>query len=310
MSTTEKNGEETPASEFSSLQSTLIGMHEILFAETRCIDLCLHRLKAMQEGKTSMPAGASPKVLNVVLTMIHMVGISAHSVLKLTEEISLQARDAYPIARSIIEMIINIAFIMAEGEPTAALADRHAQQKAFRDLKRTSSISGFTFTVGWIGKIDPEDEKRLSAMMSEFTTKSGREKRTWTDKSVEVRTDIVAKRFGHRILTTLHSATLMIYRHASEILHGTYFSALFFWGLTTPGTRPKTPDELRMILGHHQFTVLCGVIFANAALLECVAQYFGIIELNTAAGEFLARMETLPLIKAGLDEQMTPKPRR
>jgi hypothetical protein len=302
-----KNDEETPASEFAALQKTLIGMREILFAETRCIDLCLYRLKGMQEGKTSMPSGASAKVLNVVLTMIHMVGISAHSVLKLTEEISLQARDAYPIARTIIEMIINIGFIMAEGEATALLADRHAQQKAFRDLKRTSSISGFTFTVGWTGKVASEDEKRLAAMTAEFTTKAGREKRTWTDKSVEARTGIIAKCFGHAILTTLHTATFTIYRHASEILHGTYFSALFLWGLTTPGTSPKTSDELRAILGHHQFAVLCGVILANTALLECAAQYFALTELNTAAREFLARMKTLPLIKAGLEQQTRPE---
>src|SRR3982751_3117689 len=88
-------------SRLSALKQTLMGMRDILFAQTRLIDFCLHRLKAIQEGQTSLPVGVSRKVLDVLLTMIHVTGISAHSVLKLTEDIGLHARDGYPIARSI-----------------------------------------------------------------------------------------------------------------------------------------------------------------------------------------------------------------
>lgn len=289
-----------PAGQLSDLKQTLAGMRRILGAQTRLIDLCLHRLKEIRDGKTPLPTGTSRKVFDVTLTMIHVTGVSAHSILKLTEEIGLQARDGYPIARSIIEAVINIGFIMAEGDSAAELADRHAKQKAFRDLKRTSSVAGHTVTVGWSGKLSPEDEAHLASTATEFTTKAGRERRYWTDKSLENRLEVIAGRFGHRVMTMLHPAMLMIYRHASEIVHGTYFSALFFWGVTRPGQKPATADGLRVIMGNHQLAVLLGVILANTALLDCAGQYFGFTDLNKGADELVRQLEALPLIKEGL----------
>lgn len=288
------------ADQLTDLKLTLAGVRSILSAQTRLIDQCLTRLKEIRDGKTPLSTGTSRKVFDVVLTMIHVSGVSAHSILKLTEEIELQARDGYPIARSIIEGIINIGFIMAEGHTAAELADRHAQQKAFRDLKRTSSIAGHSITVGWTGKLSPEDEAHLTALAAEFSTKAGRERRDWTDKSLERRLEVIDGRFGHRVMTMLHSSIFMVYRHASEIVHGTYFGALFFWGVTRPGSRPTTTDELRMIMGHHQLTVLLGVAFANTALLDCAGQYFGIADLNKAADELVQQLEALPLIKESL----------
>ena len=288
------------ADQLTDLQPTLAEVRSILSAQTRVIDQCLNRLKEIRDGKTPLSTGTSRKVFDVVLTMIHVTGVSAHSILKLTEEIGLQARDGYPIARSIIEGVINIGFIMAEGDTAAELADRHAQQKAFRDLKRTSSIAGQAITVGWTGNLSPEDEARHAALAAEFSTKAGRERRGWTDKSLARRLEVIEGRFGHRVMTMLHSAMLMVYSHASEIVHGTYFGALFFWGVTRPGSRPTTADELRMIMGDHQLTVLLGVVLANTALLNCAGQYFGIADLNKAADELVRQLEALPLIKEGV----------
>jgi hypothetical protein len=38
---------------------------------------------------------------------------------------------------------------------------------------------------------------------------------------------------------------MSIYRHASEITHGTFFGALFALGLTSPSGPPKSPEELQ-----------------------------------------------------------------
>ncbi len=287
----------------SELQQTLAGARSILAAQTRLIDLCLHRLKEIRDGMAPLPNGANRRVLEVVLTMIHVSGVSSHSILKLTDEMNLQARDGYPIARSIVETVINIAFIMAGGEAVAEQADRHAQQKAFRDLKRTSSIAGYTVSVGWTGKLTSEDEARLSALVAEFTTKSGRERHDWTESNLEHRLAAIDKRFGHRVMTLIHPAFLMIYRHASEILHGTYFGALFFWGVTTPGQRPSTADELKIVLGHHQLAVAMSVILANTALIDCVGQYFDYFEVSAFSDDLLRQLEKLPLIKNGLASQ-------
>ena len=50
---------------------------------------------------------------------------------------------------------------MARGREAAERADRHAQQKAYRDLKRKSSAGGWTVMVGSSVKLSPEDEARV-----------------------------------------------------------------------------------------------------------------------------------------------------
>lgn len=101
-------------------------------------------------------------------------------------------------------------------------------------------------------------------------------------------------------MTVLHPAMLMIYRHASEIVHGTYFGALFLWGATGPQPRATNADELRVILGEHQFAILAGVVFANAALLECAGQYCDLTDMSDGSEDLVQQMNALPVIKEGL----------
>lgn len=295
--------------------ATLSGMRAILFKQTHLIDSWLHNFKLHQERGGVFKAGDS-EVLRIVFTMIHMAGISAHSVLKLTEEPSLQTRDCYPIARSIVESVVNVVFILAQGREAAERADRHAQQKAYRDLKRKSTAGGWTMTIGSDVKLSPDDEGHMSALVAEFTTSRGREKRDWTDESVTDRIDTAAKRFPEALVMLLHAAMFNIYRHASEVLHGTYFAAMHFWGLTTIGRpSPKDRGDLLRTLSEHQFSVLMSTIFALTALLECAGDYVGTPELVENARTEFDRLRELPLIEealAGSDgrgESMPPSAR-
>lgn len=283
-------------------RETLSGMRDILFKQTRLIDAWLHISKAAKENAEGFKAG-DPEVLRIVSTMIHMAGISAHSILTLTQEISLQTRDCYPIARSIVESVVNIVFIMARDSDAAERADRHAQQKAYRDLKRESSAGSWKMMVGSNVELSSEDEARLSVLAAEFTTKSGREKRDWTDESLTERIDTAALRFSNESVMPLHAAVFNIYRHSSEVLHGTYFAAMHFWGLTTLGRpRPASRDDLSRTLSEHQFSVLMSAIFAFNTLLECISDYVAAPEIAAQAKLEFDRLRELPLIKAGLDE--------
>ncbi|MEX2296379.1 MAG: hypothetical protein WD715_03115 [Dongiaceae bacterium] len=116
---------------------------------------------------------------------------------------------------------------------------------------------------------------------------------------MEDRIAVVAARFGHNVLIAIFSAVMMIYRHSSEILHGTYFGALYFWGLTT-GTKPDSLDELKITMGNHQFSVLCAAIFANTAMLECVGEYFELPDLAKESNLLMKELEEMPLVKEAL----------
>ena len=291
--------EPSSAERSSAMAATVAGMRDVLADQTRLIDACLHRLKLHQDGGEALASGET-EVFRVVLTMIHMVGISGHSVLKLTEEVALQVRDAYPVARSVVETVANILFIMAGGRTAAERAMRHAEQKAFRDLDRRFEIGGMTITAGWSGTVEAAERQRLEGLAAEFTSGKGREK-DWTDESLRQRLDAVTSAFPAAATTLLNAAVFNIYRHSSEVLHGSYFSAVHYWGLTSPGrTRPATTDDLRAVIIDHQFSVLMSVVFAYAALIECFAHYAGEAGLARLGMEQVERLRAFPCIAEGL----------
>lgn len=290
-----------PEKRLESMTETVAGMRQIVFAQTRQIDLCLALLKRHQDGKSTLPSGAD-EVFRVIITMIHMVGISGHSVLKLTDEIGLQAKDAYPVARGIIESSVNIVFIMAGGKDVAERADRHAQVKAYRDLKREWDSGGWQMSVGYSASVPPDEAARLDAMAVEFTTPKGREK-DWTAETLKQRLDAIAVVFPGTAMVSLNASAFNIYRHASEVIHGSYYSALYFWGLTSPGRgAPRSKDDFKLTLLDHQFSVLMSVIFAYAGLIECFASYVGMPELAKGAGQALDRLKELPAVAEAMAE--------
>lgn len=286
---------------------TVGGMREIVFDQTRQIDRVLHLLAIDRDGEASLPT-RDPEVFSVIRTMIHMAGISGHSVLKLTEEIGLGVKDAYPIARGIIEGVINVTYIMAKGRETAARASRHAEVKAYRDLKREWEAGGNKMAVGWVGSLRAAEIARLDAMLPEFTTAKGRE-RDWTNDTLKQRLDVVGGVFASTALISLNTSAFNIYRHASEVIHGSFFSARFFWGVTMPGrSAPATRDAIRLTLLDHQFSILSSVIFAYAGLVECFAAYVGQPELNLEVRATLRRLSELPAVAETLSELGDPTP--
>lgn len=288
-------------SRLEAMVATNAGMRDLIQSQTRQVDECLHSLVLDRDGVRALPKGEK-EVFDVITTMIHMVGISGQSILKLTEKIDMSVRDAFPLARSIIEGVVNICFIMAEGVEAAQKASRHAEVRAFRDLKRTWEIAGMSLSVSHSGQLSPTEVTRLEAMLPEFTTKRGGE-RDWTDKTLKQRLETIALRFSSPTMTILNASAFNVYRHASEIVHGSYFSACFFWGLTLPGRpRPTSRDDLMLTLADHQFSVLMSTAFAYAGLLECFADYVDNPNLAAEAKSQLERIRQFPAIAQAMSE--------
>jgi hypothetical protein len=277
------------------MRPTVKGMRHILVEQIRQIDLCLHLLSLRQQGKHEFSCG-DDHVLITIATMIHMVGISGHSVLKLTEEVSLQSRDAYPLARAIIEGVVNIAFIMAKGAGLADRARRHAEVKSYLDMRRQWKVGQWGIKVGSTAELAEADKARLEAMVPEFRSANGHEK-AWTPENLTQRLEAIERAFPSSAMISLNAAAFGIYRHSSEVLHGTLFSAIHFWGMTTAGAeRPKTADEMQLILMDHQFAVLTSVIFAFAGLVECFGNYVGDDRLVKLVDRPLTLLTQLPAV--------------
>ena len=273
---------------------------DLMGPDPRHIDECIHLLHEHEHGRTTLPAGEAD--INIVIkALMHMIGISAHSLVKLTDEVGLAAKDGYPLARSIIEGAVNSAYLMASEPDVARKARRHAEVRAFQDMTRNIELGPVAFRVGYESHLPAAEKQRLEEMASEFTTSKGRPK-DWTDLKLNQRLDVVASVFPKTALISLGASYFNIYRHASEVVHGSYYGALMIWGTTAPNNLPITRDDFRLIFLDHQFSTLVSAIFAFSGLVECFSAYAKIPRFKTTANDSLEQLARLPAVAETLEQ--------
>jgi len=242
-----------------------------------------------------------PKTQRVLPAMLQALGSSCNTLLRLSDTPGLQSRDCFSICRSVVEVAVNICYICAEGEGAAERAERHAQQKAVRDLDRESSVGDQTIRLGYSASEAHRLPEELIASIDEFTSRSGREK-GWVDLSIDARCERVGQILGSKVLTPLHWARFAVYRHSSEILHGTFFSAVFFMGLTDPTGGPSSPDEwLERIAGQHLMLIMAAVL-ALMAVTKSIDAIFGAKDLVSKAERYLDDLRTAPFFSESKPE--------
>ena len=234
-----------------------------------------------------------PGTQRVLPAMLQALGSSSNTLVSLSEEPGLQSRDCFSVCRSIVELAVNVCYICAEGEAAAARAERHAEQKAVRDLDRESSVGGQTIRLRSAAREALRFPGELAESIDEFTARSGREK-GWTDLSVDARCERVGQVLGDKVLTPLHWARFAVYRHSSEILHGTFFSAVFFLGLTDPKGAPTSPDDLLDRISGQHLMILMAAVLSLVAVAKAVDAIFGVPELAVQAERHLADLRTAP----------------
>jgi hypothetical protein len=244
--------------EFGSIEAT----HRLWVFFTKQVQLLEQaRISTMQE---------STERWSVLTPLLYAAIDTSGSVLSLAQ--TGKVRDCFVLARTAFETIVNICFICAKGDEVARRAKNHALQKAYRDLSRELNISGQKLTLKWIGEIKSESNPELQAALAEFTSKKGREITSWTPETVQEQIETVDACYGKRISIHLQFALMSIYRHASEIAHGTYFGALFALGLTSPSGPPKSPEALQNYQRQNLSMLLMMLGLATSALIKVLAE--------------------------------------
>lgn len=244
--------------EFGSIEAT----HRLWMFFNKQIQLLEQaRISVMQE---------STERWSVLGPLLYAAVDTSGSVLSLAQ--TSKVRDCYVLARTAFETIINICFICAKGDEAARRAKNHALQKAYRDLSRELDINGKKLTVKWNGEVKRDSNPELQAALDEFTSKKGREITSWTPETIQKQIEIIDTRYGKRISTNLQFALISIYRHASEIAHGTFFGALFALGLTSPSGPPKSPEELQNHQRQNLSMLLMMLGLTTSALIMVLAE--------------------------------------
>jgi hypothetical protein len=275
--------------DLSNFEDAIEKLRDVLSRQTRLIDFVI---SAILNSPDQSATGTSNKWTRDVLPlMIQAAGSSAHTVYKLTVDIGLQVRDCFPIARSIVESVVNVCFILAEGEVVAKRAHDHAIQKSYRDTDRTLESPHVTLKLRNRNKVGAEKVEGLQESLDKWTTKRGRERTSWTEESIEDRINIIGDKFGGAVARDLLVSHFMIYRHASEIVHGTYFGALFFFGYTQ-GLNGHTA------VASNSINALFSVVLANAALIRVVGGHFGADDdLMSESEKLISELSEVPLFR-------------
>lgn len=185
-------------------------------------------------------------------------------------------RDCYVIARAIYETSVNACFILAAGDEMAERAMRHLKQKSLRDLDRTFYIADEKMSLQWSGAAEVLSDPENQQLLQEFTSSKGREITAWTDENVPERLKLIHERYG-RASRKLYWARLL-YRHASEIVHGSLFGVLFPWGATEPSS-PRSVEDMRKFRESNLRHVMMLTGSALNSLIQIVAHDLGHHEL-------------------------------
>lgn len=247
------------------------------------------------------------EIKNALPLMLQAIGASANTLVRLSDAPGLQTRDCYSICRSIVELAANICYLIGEGPIAVERAFRHARQKSYQDLERESKIGQNSIRLVFTGRPDIDTVPGLKEDMEEFTSRDGREK-GWVDSSIDERIKLAGVRLGESVVTKLHFARFMVYRHSSEILHGTLFSAMYFFGLTLPG-RSNAKEDVMEYIGYQHMMLL----MASGLALESVVEAFHLTygfrwahDRNKRISELLAQIPFFASPKDKPDRDLGP----
>lgn len=224
---------------------------------------------SLLEELTSEFRTQTARHLSTVYPMLDAACGSTATLISLAEPHNI--RDGYVIARVVYETLVNCCFIVSKGDDAAERAWRHARQKALRDLDRTIAIAGReAMKVRWSGVEQALAEPRNQELLAEFTSRSGREITAWTPENVKERLEAVYERFGEQRTKGMLFG-LLLYRHASEIAHGTLYGALFILGATDPKGAPKSIQALHDYRTDHSRMLLMLTGFGIESSIQVLA---------------------------------------
>lgn len=259
-------------------------IRNLLKREIRLLDAAIHALS----GQIGSSDFIDKEVTAVVIMMSQSLGVSINSIIRLTEDKDMAIRDAYCISRSSSELAVNICYIAAEGREAARRAVRHAMQKSYRDLDRAGIVGGVRIEMRAINRPAVDSVTGLAEALHEFTDRKGREITKWTPLSLSERIAVVSQMHAQAGMS-LSAATMLVYRHASELLHGTYFSVVYFWSAS--GAPARTREDFHSRWMEHFTAVFASAFFAASAVVELLGDLLQESELCGAQQKLTSELQ-------------------
>ena len=252
-------------------------------------------------GSPTLTEKPDPRITSVVVPLIQSAG-SSIAAMQAFPLPGLRTRECYLMARAVVETLVNTCYVLAKGLEAADAAKRHAKQKAFRDLSRQSEIAGHRINMGLKETPNIDELEGLAKDLERFTTNSGKEDYRWTKDNLDERIGIAGEAFGPSVLSRLHMARFAVYRHSSEIIHGTLFGYLYFHGSTLPSEPASSQEGLAQHIADQHIYLLLSVVLASSAFIKSFHKKYGISDINTATTDLDNRVREIPYLKSERDQ--------
>lgn len=185
-------------------------------------------------------------------------GQSLETLLRMTKLRGIPVRDAYPVARSVIESFINASYLLAESDNVAARAIQYIDFAAWRHHNRKFGSGEFSIEVS--SDADPE-----TTLAHKYLGFSGKGKGPWTNLDVPSRIRRVGELAGHRSGSRLLAAYGLIYSLSSEIIHGSPFGPSYFYSAYFKGE--ATTEAFQAATVRHLEDILIAALHAGCGYL-------------------------------------------
>ena len=145
---------------------------------------------------------------------------SVSTILRMAAWSGFSVRDIYPIARSVLETLINASYIMVEEDGVAEKALRYA---AYADYKYSNREIGSGKLRLKISSTSGDEEPKLKQFLSEF-----KGKKSWADLDLPNRIRVIGERGFESAEQDFLGAYALIYSVSSDIIHGSPYGFRFF----------------------------------------------------------------------------------
>ncbi len=243
-------------------------LRSLLAQQTRLLDQVISDLVANREAVRAI----EPDVVEVVILMAQAIGVSIHSILRLTEERDMAIRDCFGIARSVHELALNAAFVVAKGVDEARRAKRHAEQRSYRDKHRTGKVGGYSFEIQASGLKQAAEIPGMTEALAEFAPR-----KNWPTESPSARVDAI-NMVSDAAGISFAGANIAVYQLASELLHGSYFGVVHFWSCSA-NLPAHTRERFAELWTEHFTTVFSATFFSTLAFLQIASEKFSIPDI-------------------------------
>jgi hypothetical protein len=197
--------------------------------------------------------------------LIQSVGSSANTLFKITDAAELTIKDAFIVMRSVIETTINVCLIFSD-EEYAQKAHKHALQRTARYMKRNKAVGLWTFETSNNEYDQFSSRSDVQEALSEYE-----ERDNWTKENLVKKIELIESAFGSCV--ALNSAYFAIYSEAAELMHGSYFGIINFYGFNKGSER-----DLELKFLSIQTEILFHAISCLNSLIEIGNNVYSMIE--------------------------------